>query len=695
MSSRKEEERNEKIIRGLMKLPPNRKCINCNSLGPQYVCTNFWTFVCIACSGIHREFTHRVKSVSMSKFTSQEVEALQKGGNQRAREIYLKEWDLQRQRLPDSSKVDRVREFIKHVYVDKKYAGGKTSDKPPRDLQNLRNLEDETRRASSYHSYSQSPPYDHQYEDRRYGKQGAVLTRKPGSDRGHEGKISSFVYSPGRLSEQMYEDRFANEGSGSGSRVSDYSVSSGGDPFRSDTQSPKFQTKDTLSGDARNQTINTSSVTNVKIDEDGIRRPQRTASLGSYGSFDSSSMSLKSVDSSSLMDVVPKPEQSWAFQEEKPFTFPSIAQSSHPGNSGSFNLSEAPIVPQPATSPASTLDLFQLPASLSAPPVDLFQPSSISSASSMNLSKPPQTPSTPSLDSFFVNSQQQPHATLDKKLSQNSIPKNEGWATFDIPQPATSNLDKYYPTPTEVSSSDGDTVGKSYSVSSDTSMQWPSFEDSNVYNTSSSVSAPWHEGLIKNEAVPNVTTPQSWNAFEDSIGTSPLDNTDQSSKPQVSALAPASYANQYFDFGVSEDLNREGTQRAGSDGRSYVSTAPPHGVTGPSNTPPPVPVMGTLSHATDLKSSNPFDFPFDSELGPSNMFLDMSSLQAALPNSPLPSSFLGGVSEPWFPANPATPYIPDTPQGGLAYIAGQASSPQLPNVPTQGSVASIGGNPFA
>lgn len=32
MSSKKEEERNEKVIRGLMKLPPNRRCINCNSL---------------------------------------------------------------------------------------------------------------------------------------------------------------------------------------------------------------------------------------------------------------------------------------------------------------------------------------------------------------------------------------------------------------------------------------------------------------------------------------------------------------------------------------------------------------------------------------------------------------------------------------------------------------------------------------
>ncbi|KAG5556157.1 hypothetical protein RHGRI_006696 [Rhododendron griersonianum] len=135
MTSKREEERNEKVIRGLMKLPPNRRCINCNSMGPQYVCTNFWTFVCMTCSGIHREFTHRVKSVSMAKFTFQEVESLQKGGNQRARETFLKDWDPQRQRLPDSSNADKVREFIKNVYVDRKYAGGKTSDKPPRDMQ--------------------------------------------------------------------------------------------------------------------------------------------------------------------------------------------------------------------------------------------------------------------------------------------------------------------------------------------------------------------------------------------------------------------------------------------------------------------------------------------------------------------------------------------------------------------------------
>lgn len=38
-------------------------------------------------------------------------------------------------RFSSCSKVDKVREFIKNVYVDKRYAGGKTPAKPPRDLQ--------------------------------------------------------------------------------------------------------------------------------------------------------------------------------------------------------------------------------------------------------------------------------------------------------------------------------------------------------------------------------------------------------------------------------------------------------------------------------------------------------------------------------------------------------------------------------
>ncbi|XVF42686.1 hypothetical protein PTKIN_Ptkin01aG0384600 [Pterospermum kingtungense] len=674
MGSRKEEERNEKIIRGLMKLPPNRRCINCNSLGPQYVCTNFWTFVCMTCSGIHREFTHRVKSVSMSKFTSQEVEALQNGGNQRARDIYLKDWDLQRQRLPDSSNADKIRDFIKNVYVDSKYAGGKTTDKPPKDMQSLRNHEDEIRRASSYHSYSQSPPYDYQYEDRRYGKQvAAALSRKPGSDRGHYvGKVSSFVYSPGRLSDQMIEDRVSSEGSAP--RISDYSTSSGGDPFKSGTGSPNFQ-KDigVVSPTAR-----------PPRDAEGNSRPQRTKSMGSFGSFDSNSLSVKSCNSGNELDIVSTSEQTAGSYHDKVSTF---AQSSVPVNYGGldlFNTPEAPASPPvdlfqlPTTSSVSSGDIFQ-PAAVSSmppgnlhqpppstPPVDLFQlpptssvssgdvfqPASVSSTSPGNLHQPP--PSTPSIDLFAGIAEQPLAASFDGKPPELPVPKNEGWATFDTPQHATSDLvtKKFSP---PVVSSDGGLAVK-FDQWSSLTMQWPQFENSSALGSAPATSSQWQKGLHDSQAFAPASSTQSWNAFNDSA-------ESLSWEPQV-AYNQLATTDQHLGLGLSENLKIDGIQTAAHHSNFPAATLPSEDGIASSYAPSGNPLLGEKqSHAADRKSSNPFDLPYDSEFEQNDMFLDMSSLQTALPNAQLPSTFLDGASEPWFPQNPVTPYIPAATQG--------------------------------
>ncbi|XP_019416199.1 PREDICTED: probable ADP-ribosylation factor GTPase-activating protein AGD14 isoform X3 [Lupinus angustifolius] len=162
-TSKKEDAKIEKEIRGLLKLPANRRCINCNVLGPQYVCTTFNTFVCINCSGIHREFTHRVKSVSMAKFTPEEVAALEAGGNERAKQIYFKEWDSQRHSYPDSNNMHRLRDFIKHVYVDRKFTGERGAVVLPR--LKLKDKEDpyENKKISSFRMESKSSPH---YEDR-------------------------------------------------------------------------------------------------------------------------------------------------------------------------------------------------------------------------------------------------------------------------------------------------------------------------------------------------------------------------------------------------------------------------------------------------------------------------------------------------------------------------------------------------
>ncbi|KAG6481819.1 probable ADP-ribosylation factor GTPase-activating protein AGD14 [Zingiber officinale] len=189
----KEDEKNEKIIRGLLKLPANRRCINCNNLGPQYVCTNFWTFICTNCSGIHREFTHRVKSISMAKFSSQEVTALQEGGNERAREIYFKNWDSQRHLFPDSSNIDRLREFIKHVYADQRYAGERPGDMSQR-LKGDRDNNNENKSEESYRGGSRSPPYEGRYSPSYGGRNDDQRFR---SNYGGRSPGSNFGGSPG------------------------------------------------------------------------------------------------------------------------------------------------------------------------------------------------------------------------------------------------------------------------------------------------------------------------------------------------------------------------------------------------------------------------------------------------------------------------------------------------------------------
>ncbi|TDH64982.1 uncharacterized protein CCR75_000223 [Bremia lactucae] len=91
---------------------------------PQYVCLDFNTFVCTACSGIHREFAHRVKSISMSKFTESEVENMIKyGGNTAAQKFWRNKHDPSF-RPTGGSDGERTRNFIRMTYIDRKWVYG-------------------------------------------------------------------------------------------------------------------------------------------------------------------------------------------------------------------------------------------------------------------------------------------------------------------------------------------------------------------------------------------------------------------------------------------------------------------------------------------------------------------------------------------------------------------------------------------
>jgi len=120
MSSRRQDKLVEEI-RAIRKLKPNKRCFDCTEKGPTYVCTNFSTFICTTCAGIHREFSHVVKSISMATFTPEEVEKIKEGGNGPAKKYWRSRWTEKSFPMPDNNDAPRVREFMKDTYELKRW----------------------------------------------------------------------------------------------------------------------------------------------------------------------------------------------------------------------------------------------------------------------------------------------------------------------------------------------------------------------------------------------------------------------------------------------------------------------------------------------------------------------------------------------------------------------------------------------
>ncbi|CAL4922420.1 unnamed protein product [Urochloa decumbens] len=651
-ASRKEEERNERIVRGLLKLPPNRRCVNCNGLGPQYVCTSFWTFVCVSCSGIHREFTHRVKSVSMSTFSTQEVEALQKGGNQRARESFLKDFDTQKMRLPDSSNIGSLREFIKAVYVERRYAGGRFSERPPRDKQNQKAHEEEHRRASSYHSFSQSPPYDYQYEEQRNGKQSAFLSRKPGSDRGHEGKISGFGYSSHSLHERMSEDVPAGESCGS--RTSNCSGSSMSDTVRTAPQSPIFPGNGCFSPPMLKDQSNQQS-------SHGLTSSQRTVLAGNIDSI-----SLKS-GKSSLFDLIFEDDNVQRTQKSTNSAAPSFIAFSDAISAQNQDLFSSTVVQKHhVTTLDQSLDLFA--------------------------DRPTETPSA------------------DKVIPAAPSMDNAGWATFDTPpeqkqisvtglsyvvdtsndkQTLSRDLFSFEsndePTWFQSSKDNASVTNKSTATSLDTgsSQPWSAFDASSTstqYNVEGDISLMTSK-LQDPKGPINENNPQLWHSFDDVNGAVSHDQlcaqplVDEH-RNVVSISLPT--RNPFMCSVASKGSEDDDPVKEFMDGLS------------PNTQPAASAEPSPEGASTEQMPLNPFDLPFDTHSGTPDLFMDVSSLQEALPTPDLPV-FLDGLPETWFSSSSCA-YVPSASLGGLPCLVEQAPNSPLRNVPV-GTVST--GNPFA
>ncbi|XP_019359161.1 PREDICTED: arf-GAP domain and FG repeat-containing protein 1 isoform X4 [Gavialis gangeticus] len=81
------------------------------------------SFVCTSCSGILRGLNppHRVKSISMTTFTQQEIEFLQKHGNEVCKQIWLGLFDDRSSAIPDFRDPQKVKEFLQEKYEKKRW----------------------------------------------------------------------------------------------------------------------------------------------------------------------------------------------------------------------------------------------------------------------------------------------------------------------------------------------------------------------------------------------------------------------------------------------------------------------------------------------------------------------------------------------------------------------------------------------
>lgn len=122
MNSKKDAEKNQQILRALLREPANKYCADCkSSKNPRWASWNLGVFICIRCSGIHRSMgTHvsRVKSVDLDSWTSEQAKSMVMWGNAKANAYW--EAKLPDGYVPNESKIEN---FIRTKYDLKKWCG--------------------------------------------------------------------------------------------------------------------------------------------------------------------------------------------------------------------------------------------------------------------------------------------------------------------------------------------------------------------------------------------------------------------------------------------------------------------------------------------------------------------------------------------------------------------------------------------
>uniref|UniRef100_A0AAQ5X0S0 Arf-GAP domain-containing protein n=1 Tax=Amphiprion ocellaris TaxID=80972 RepID=A0AAQ5X0S0_AMPOC len=134
MSNRKHRDNQEicaRKVRELAQSGVNKHCFECNQPGVTYTDITVGSFVCTSCSGMLRGLNppHRVKSISMTTFSQQEVEFLQNHGNEVGRRTWLCVFDPKADGCSDMKDSQKFKEFLQDKYEKKKWHFSKSKNR--------------------------------------------------------------------------------------------------------------------------------------------------------------------------------------------------------------------------------------------------------------------------------------------------------------------------------------------------------------------------------------------------------------------------------------------------------------------------------------------------------------------------------------------------------------------------------------